>query len=66
MAESKKLLKWRSKQKPGAIMSPATFRKIEASATKSYGSKESGQRVAGAAYWKTAESKFRSSKGRKR
>ena len=58
MAESEKLLLWRKQQKRGAIMKPETFHKIEASATKKYGSAEAGKRVAGTAYWKTAHKKL--------
>lgn len=44
---------WRSKQKPGAIMKPSTFKAI---------AKKSGKEVAGAAYWKAAEAKYKASK----
>jgi len=57
MPESKGLLEWRKKQSRGAIMKPSTFKKIEASAEdKGY---RDPKAVAGAAYWKTAESKFK-------
>jgi hypothetical protein len=45
----KKMLVWRKRQKRGAIMRPETFDRIK---------KKSGARVAGAAYWRTADSKF--------
>jgi len=44
---------WRSKQKPGAIMDPATFKAI---------ARKSGKEVAGAAYWKAAKAKYNASK----
>jgi hypothetical protein len=53
MAESKKLLDWRKKQKRGAIMKPSTFKAIE---------KKSGSKVAGAAYWRAAEKKHKKAK----
>jgi len=47
---SKALRKWRNRQKPGAIMSPEEFKKIEAGAAKS--SKVSDpSKVAGSIYW---------------
>ena len=55
-----RLLKWRRKQKRGAIMRPATFEKIVKSCMKKYGySRERCEKVAGRAYWKTAEAKFK-------
>jgi len=60
MAKNKKLLKWRKAQKRGAIMKPETFSKIEQAAEDKYG-KERAQKIAGAAYWKTAKAKFRGS-----
>jgi hypothetical protein len=53
MSESKDLLKWRRKQPRGKIMKPSTFKAIE---------KKSGSKVAGAAYWKQAEKKYKKSK----
>jgi len=53
MSESKELLKWRKKQKRGAIMKPSTFKKI---------AEKSGSKVAGAAYWKAAEKKHKKAK----
>lgn len=68
MAVSKGLKKWRGKQKRGAIMKPSTFSKIEANAKGKGGkklSKESREKIAGAAYWKTAKAKFKKSKAKK-
>lgn len=56
MAESKGLKKWRSKQKPGAIMKPGTFEAIKRKAAAG-GARDAGK-VAGKAYWKTAEAKY--------
>ena len=50
------VLKWRRKQKRGAIMKPSTFRRIESDATAK--GAENPKKVAGAAYWKTVRSKF--------
>lgn len=50
------LLKWRRKQKRGAIMEPSTFKSIEQSAKVS--GLDNPKAVAGAAYWKTAREKF--------
>ena len=62
MAMSKAMLKWRSKESPGAIMKPETFQKIKRSATKRYGSAARGENAAGAAYWGTAKAKYKESK----
>jgi hypothetical protein len=62
MAEPKSLLKWRSRQKRGSIMKPSTFKSIERKAAKS-GSKNP-RAVAGAAYWRAAEAKYKKSKSR--
>jgi hypothetical protein len=61
--ESKSLLKWREKQKEGAVMKPSTFKDIEAKARAS-GAKDP-KAVAGAAYWNTAESKYKQYLSRK-
>ena len=50
------LAAWRSRQRHGAIMSAATFRRIERQAQR--GGARSPQAVAGAAYWRTARAKF--------
>lgn len=63
MAESKGLLKWRSKQGEGKIMKPSTFKSIEKKAAKSGATDPKA--VAGAAYWKTAEAKYKKSKAKK-
>ena len=53
---SPKLKAWRSKQKPGKIMKPSTFSKIESKAAAS--GARNPEAVAGAAYWNTAKAKF--------
>lgn len=58
--ESKSLLEWRSKQKRGAIMKPSTFADIKKKAETSGASDP--EKVAGAAYWRTAEAKHRKAK----
>ena len=55
MSESEGLKKWRKKQKPGAIMKPATFKKIAKTA-------KGGKKAAGAAYWRAAEAKYKKKK----
>jgi hypothetical protein len=55
--ESKGLLDWRAKQKEGAIMKPSTFKSIERKAAAS-GARDP-KAVAGAAYWNTAEAKYK-------
>jgi hypothetical protein len=62
MAESKGLLKWRSKQKRGAIMKPKTFNDIVKAEEAKGLSKERARKAAGAAYWNTAEKKYRKKK----
>ena len=59
------ILAWRRKQKPGAIMKPSTFRKIERKAAAS-GKYRSPKRVAGAAYWKTVASRYEGRRPTKR
>jgi hypothetical protein len=53
---SKLMLAWRKKQSPGAIMKPSTFKSIEKKAAAS--GADNPEKVAGAAYWKTARAKF--------
>lgn len=50
------LLAWRRKQDPGAIMKPSTFAKIKRGAAA--GGADDPEKVAGAAYWKTARKKY--------
>lgn len=58
MSISKSLfLRWRKKQKRGAIMKPSTFEEIKQKA-QAAGAREP-EAVAGAAYWKVARKKFR-------
>ena len=59
MPKSRALKEWRNKQKEGAIMKPSTFKEIEAKAKASGASNP--EKVAGAAYWKTADAKFKAS-----
>lgn len=65
MAESKGLKEWRAKQKPGKIMKPSTFESIVADAEKRGLGKARAKKVAGKAYWESAESKYGESKKRK-
>ena len=60
---SRKVLDWRARQKPGAIMKPSTFERIKRSAAARGAT--SGKKVAGAAYWKTVRAKYREMKKRK-
>ena len=63
--KGKNLLAWRSRQKPGAIMSPSTFEEIETKAKKRYGiSKKRAEKVAGKAYQTTLKAKYRKAKKR--
>jgi hypothetical protein len=54
-----KLLKWRRKQRRGAIMQPETFKHIEQSAKAKGLSAESAKKVAGKAYWNMAQAKYK-------
>ena len=56
MAISEKLLKWRRRQKRGAIMKPSTFMEIKRDAAAK--GADDPEAVAGAAYWKTARAKY--------
>ena len=60
-----KFLKWRKKQKRGAIIKPSMFGKIESSAMKKYG-KARAAKIAGSVYWKTAKAKFKKASKRKK
>jgi hypothetical protein len=53
---SEGLREWRAKQSRGAIMKPSTFEEIEKKA-KAAGATDP-EKVAGAAYWKTARAKY--------
>jgi hypothetical protein len=57
---SKGLKEWRKEQSKGAIMKPSTFERIERRAAASGATDP--EKVAGAAYWKTAKAKYRKSK----
>ncbi len=61
MKESKGLLAWRKKQVKGAIMKPSTFKNIVSNMTNRFG-KKIATKIAGRAYWNTAESKYKKSK----
>lgn len=54
----KSMLAWRSRQKPGSIMSKETFEGIKKSAEKGGIGKERATKAAGAAYWKATRAKF--------
>jgi hypothetical protein len=60
----KKALEFRRKQKPGAIMSPETFKRIERKAAAS-GYKDPSA-VAGSAYWNALFAKMRAKKKKKK
>ncbi len=53
-------LKWRGKQKPGAIMKPSTFAKIKRKAAAA--GADDPEKVAGAAYWRTVAAKHKAAK----
>jgi len=60
---SSNLLKWRKKQRRGAIMKPDTFDAIVQNCMDEKGwSKARCEKVAGRAYWNTAKAKFQKSK----
>ena len=59
---SRKMKRWRRKQKRGAIMQPATFEAIKRKAQEMGYIKP--EAVAGKAYWKTARAKFRKRKNK--
>jgi len=56
----KKVLKWRAKQAPGAIMTPEKFESIKQGAAKS-GSAVNPEAVAGKQYWGKVMEKFNKS-----
>ncbi len=53
---AKKILKWRAKQAPGAIMSPEKFQSIKAGARS--GGAYDPEAVAGKQYWQEVMSKY--------
>ncbi len=55
--ESRSLLDWRKKQERGAIMKRTVFDKIKRRASEAGAANP--EAVAGKAYWKTAEAKFK-------
>jgi len=56
----KKILEWRERQRPGAIMRPETFEEIKEKAKRRYGiGEERARKVAGKAYWQTVKAKAR-------
>ena len=58
--ESEALLAWRRRQKPRAIMRPSTFEQIVKKTMARYGiSRARAKQIAGAAYWRTAEARYR-------
>lgn len=62
MAEPKAELKWRNKQKEGAIMKPSTFDAIVKDAISRGLSKARALKEAGQAYWQTVRHKFKGKK----
>lgn len=62
---SKRLKKWRKRQKPGAIMKPGTFESIKRTARRAGLSKERAEKIAGAAYWQAAKKKFKKRRKKK-
>jgi len=70
---NEKELKWRRKQPKGAIMEPKTFQNIVNKTMKDLedkgltheAAKDRATKIAGKAYWQTAESKFKKSKKEK-
>lgn len=58
--ESAGLKSWRRKQPRGAIMKPETFDKIVADMMAKGYSRERAEKIAGSAYWGSAESKYKS------
>jgi len=64
---SRKKRTWRRQQKRGAIMQPSTFKRIKEEAKRRYGvGEERAKRIAGKAYWRTVESKYRKSQRKRR
>jgi hypothetical protein len=57
LAEDDPELKWRRKKKPGEIMKPSTFKKIQKKAAAAGATDP--KKVAGAAYWRTVNAKFK-------
>lgn len=57
---ARKILKWRKKQRRGAIMKPSTFKSIVRKASKKYGLARA-RKIAGRAYWRSAKAKYRRS-----
>ena len=63
MAMAEAMLEWRSKQKKGAIMEPATFERIVKDVMKKYSiDRKRAEKIAGRAYWDAVESKYKASK----
>jgi len=56
------VLEWREKQKPGAIMKPATFERIKRQAAAKKDKVRDPEAVAGAAYWRTVKKKYKARK----
>ena len=62
MAEPKAELKWRKKQKPGAIMKPSTFDAIVRERMSQGFSKKRALKMAGTAYWEVVRHKYSKAK----
>jgi len=53
-------LRWRSRQRPGAIMRPATFERIVRKTMARYGiGRARAEKIAGRAYWTTVKARYR-------
>jgi len=65
MAIAKRILAWRRKKSPGAIMKPETFEEIKGKA-EAKGKYRSPTAVAGAAYWQTVRAKWRERRSKAR
>ena len=65
--EPESVLRYRRSVGPGRIMRPSTFESIVRKTMARYGvPRERAQRIAGAAYWNTAEARARGGKRRRR
>lgn len=66
--EPEEVLRYRRRVGRGGIMRPSTFEAIERKARHQYGpiSRERLRKIAGAAYWTTAEARARRARARRR
>jgi len=59
------VLAWRRRTKPGKIMKPTTFERIVRKSMARYGiSRQRAKSIAGRAYWRTVEARYKKSKYR--